>query len=75
MARFSPALNNFTAGEWGPRSYGRVDVAQSQYSLQLCENWIPTIQGPLRKRNGTTYVASVETPAEKSPPVITDING
>ena len=66
MARFSPAVNNFNAGEWGPRSYGRVDVAQFQYSLQLCENWIPTIQGPLRKRNGTTYVASVETPAEKS---------
>lgn len=66
MARFSPAVNNFNAGEWGPLSYGRVDIPQYQFSLRLCENWIPTIQGPLRKRPGTTYIASVETPAEKS---------
>jgi len=55
--RFSPALTSFSGGEVGPLTYGRTDIQQYNESLRLCDNWIPTLQGPLVKRKGSKYIA------------------
>ena len=72
MAKVSPALTNFNAGEWGPLTYGRVGIDKYGNSLRQCTNWIPTIQGPLRKRPGTLfksypYQVIEEEPAPPTP--------
>lgn len=66
MARFSPAFTNFNAGEWGPRTYGRVDLQKYLSSQRLCRNWIPTLQGPIRKRNGSLHVAQAQSNLKRS---------
>ena len=56
MARFSPPLASFDSGEWSPLLRGRVDAPKYQRSCRLLKNFIPTKQGPARKRPGTKFV-------------------
>ena len=57
MPRESIAITNFSAGERGPLTAGRIDWGGYNNSLTLCENFIPTSEGPLVKRKGFKYIA------------------
>lgn len=39
-----------------PTLRGRIDIEKYNKGLQECENFIPTVQGPLKYREGTQYV-------------------
>lgn len=66
MAKATPIIAAFNAGEWSPLLDGRVDLAGYSASCVSIENGIPTIQGPLIRRGGTRYIAEVEDSANRS---------
>lgn len=57
MAKASPIQSNFNGGEFSPLVQGRVDSDRYSTGLDTCKNWIPTIQGGLTRRPGSTFVA------------------
>lgn len=61
MPKVSKIQTSFTTGEISQGVYGRTDV-QERYdsALQVCLNYIPTLQGPIIRRPGTKYVANVK---------------
>lgn len=58
MPRGDPQLTNFNLGEVSPRLRTRVDFERFPHGAQLCENFIPTVEGPLVRRLGTQYVGT-----------------
>ena len=60
MPKASPRYTSFNAGEWSQLLYGRVDHGEYRTTVAVCENCIPTVQGPMTNRPGTTYVAAVK---------------
>lgn len=56
MARVSPLLPAFNAGELSPLLDGRIDLEKYQRGFRLLENFLPTVQGPLVRRGGTRFV-------------------
>lgn len=59
--KVSPLINNFSAGEFGPLTSARVDLDRYKSSLEICENYIPRIQGGATRREGTKYVSSTKS--------------
>ena len=53
-----PALNQFNGGEIQPQLEGRFDWQKFNYSAKLCKNFIPTVEGYLKRRGGSHYVAT-----------------
>lgn len=53
--------NNFNAGELSPRLYARSDVAKYANGLRTATNCYVTPHGPVKRRNGTKYIAEVKT--------------
>lgn len=66
MARVSPILTNFTAGEMSPRLYGRVDIAKYGNACRTMRNFIPLVHGPAVRRPGTYLIAETKTSAKYS---------
>lgn len=66
MARASPALVSFNAGEWSPLMDGRVDLAKYGNACKLIENFLPSVQGPLVRRGGTRYAGEVKDSSAKT---------
>lgn len=60
MAKASPALNAFNAGEWSPLLDGRQDLSKYPIALKRMRNFFPKIQGPAMRRPGTRYVETVK---------------
>jgi len=60
MARSSPIVSSFNAGEVSPLMEGRVDVAKYAASCKKLENFIPVIQGPAIRRAGFRFVSEVK---------------
>ena len=60
MARTSPTLTNFTAGEISPRTIGRVDIAKYYNAAALIENMIVLKAGGARRRPGSRFVREVK---------------
>lgn len=56
MARGDPQLTSFNLGEVSPRLRARVDFERFPHGASLCENFVPTVEGPLCRRLGTQYV-------------------
>ena len=56
MAKASPALTSFNAGEFSPLLDGRIDIQKYPNAATVMENFIPTVQGPIKKRPGTWFV-------------------
>lgn len=57
MSVFTAIVNSFNGGELSPRMIGRSDTAVYQIGLEQCENFVPTVEGPILKRPGFRYVA------------------
>lgn len=65
MSIVAPLLGHFDSGEISPLMMGRVDSDRYKSALGKCFNWIPTLQGPILRRPGTTYVAQVKNSTQK----------
>jgi len=52
---------SFTGGEISPKLYYRIDTSEFEKSLRIATNCLPLPQGPIRRRNGTQYIADVKT--------------
>ncbi len=59
-----PAKIQFNGGEISPWLEGRVDLAKYDKSSKLCRNFIPVVEGCLKRRGGTLFVA--KTPDDES---------
>ena len=56
MAKSSPILNAFNAGELSPEFKGRIDLEKFRKGCERLENFLPRIHGPARKRPGSRFV-------------------
>lgn len=52
------SLNQFNGGELSPQLEGRYDWNKYNYSAKLCQNFIPTIEGSLKRRGGSRFVCA-----------------
>lgn len=66
MPKAAPILNSFNAGEFSPLMAGRVDLKYYPHAARSMRNFIPTKQGPARRRPGTRYVAAVKNSANRT---------
>ena len=64
MPKSSPIQTNFSGGELGPLVEGRVDAERHGTGVEICQNYIPTLEGPLVRLPGTKRVASVKDPSK-----------
>lgn len=60
MPRVRPIINSFNAGELTPLLDGRVDQDKYFSGAKTLINWIPTVQGPARRRGGTRHAGLVK---------------
>ena len=49
--------NNFSAGELAPTLYTRTDIQQYSNGAKTLTNVIPLVEGGVRKRPGTFFLA------------------
>ena len=64
MPKSSPIQTNFSGGELGPLVEGGVDSEKYSTGVEILENYIPTLEGPIVRRPGTKRVASVKDPSK-----------
>lgn len=50
----------FNVGELSPRLYGRTDIPKYRLALEKAENCLCLPHGPIIKRNGSKYIATVK---------------
>lgn len=55
-----PAINQFNGGELSPYLEGRTDWDKYNYSAKLCKNFIPLVEGSLKRRGGSHYIAKLK---------------
>lgn len=60
MAGVRHILTAWLSGEISPYLFGRTETEQYRYGLALCENWLPTIEGPLVKRPGFAMIREAD---------------
>ena len=56
MAKASPHIRSFNAGEHSELLRGRVDLEKHSSSLRLMKNYLASPQGPALSRSGTRFV-------------------
>lgn len=66
MARVTPIIHAFNAGEIGRLLHGRVDLDFYRASCRVMQNMIPLAQGAATRRPGTRYIAAVKTYAKRT---------
>lgn len=66
MAKASPIVSNFNAGELSPLIVSRTDLKYYRNGSKKSRNNIPTVQGPNRRRGGTRFVAAVKNSAHRT---------
>lgn len=54
------AINQFNGGEISPQLEGRYDWDKYNYSAKLCQNFVPLVEGCLKRRGGTHFVTTTE---------------
>ena len=62
----NPLQSNFNAGELGLSLDGRVDMAKYGNGSRKMRNFIPTVQGPAKRRMGRRYVVEVKNSANRT---------
>jgi len=66
MPSASPIQSNFNAGQLTQLLTARTDLAKRSNGVKVLENMLPLIQGPATRRSGTSHVASVKTPGNRT---------
>lgn len=62
MAKASPIVRAFNAGEFSRLLDGRTDIDRYPSSLRSMQNCIAAVQGPLISRSGTRFITRVHDP-------------
>lgn len=65
MPRAKPITTSFNAGELSPLLDGRVDQDKYFSGCKKLLNYIPTVQGPARRRGGTRHVGLVRDSSQR----------
>lgn len=65
MGKASPAQVSFNSGELSRALDARTDYAKYSSGCSIMENFIPTVQGPARRRGGTRFISEVKDSANK----------
>lgn len=60
MPKSAPIITAFNAGEFSPLLAGRPDLKYYRNGCRRMRNFVPTVQGPARRRAGTRFVAEVK---------------
>lgn len=60
MSKITSIVTNFTAGEFSPQLYGRVDIAKYFNAVETLENFFIQPYGGIVRRPGTVHVAEVK---------------
>jgi hypothetical protein len=60
MPKVSPIQSAFSTGELSPLLYGQVEFDNYKSALQVCQNWLPLIQGPITRRPATYFCDEVK---------------
>lgn len=66
MGAQNPGFTAFNAGELSPLMEGRTDFDKYQSGCQELLNFVPTVQGPVRRRQGTRFVHEVKTSSQRT---------
>lgn len=66
MPRARPITTSFNGGELSPLLDGRVDQDKYFTGCKTLVNFIPTVQGPARRRGGTRHVGVVKDSAKRT---------
>lgn len=66
MAKASPIINSFNAGEFSPQMAGRTDLKYYTSACKRLLNFIPSVQGPASNRTGTKFVAKIKDSDNRS---------
>lgn len=65
MPKASPIILSFAAGELSPLMDGRVDLEDYSAGTTHMRNFIPLLQGPARRRDGTVFVREVKDSSDR----------
>lgn len=57
---------SFSRGEMSPKVTSRIDIDQYGQGLATCKNFEVLVQGPMRKRSGTAFIAPTKDQSAKS---------
>jgi hypothetical protein len=60
MPKATLIQSNFNAGEVSPLIYGRVESPRYKQGLASCQNYIPTLQGPLQRKPGNMFMNAIK---------------
>lgn len=66
MAKVAPIITSFNSGEFSPLMAGRVDIKYYANACRRMRNFIPTAQGPARRRPGTRFVGEVKDSTDRT---------
>jgi len=58
MPKLARHINRFNFGEVSPLIWSRTDLGQYAAACQTLENFIPLLQGPVKRRGGTRFRAA-----------------
>ncbi len=61
MPKVSPMQTSFGGGEFSPLLNGQVELDRYKQALEVCLNYLPSLQGGLVRRSGTKYIAAAKT--------------
>jgi len=61
MASFNKTITDFTGGLMSPHLRGRIDIDKFNKGLKQMENFLPSIQGPTRYREGFKWLGTEAT--------------
>ena len=61
QAAITPQISSFNTGQVGPLMVSRKDFAKYDSACKTLQNMLVTTQGPVERRPGTKYIASVKT--------------
>jgi len=66
MGKSSPAQVSFNSGELSRSLDARTDYSKYPSGCSIMENFIPTVQGPARRRGGTRFIKETKDSSKRS---------
>jgi len=66
MAKVTTSVNNWSAGEFSPRLFGRFDINKYSNAAKIIENFILLKAGGAKRRSGTKFVGHVKDSSLKT---------
>ena len=64
MSKILLSQNQFNAGVFSPRLYGRTDIEKYKNAVKTADNCFTTVHGPMIRRSGTKFIAHAKNSAD-----------